>query len=354
VIPDAPAPVAASPDESIRFDLAQCRPSPDRRCYVCRTGYPTRALAALTDRDAALRTKRHMIRRIAIFLSIFAVLAGGYFAVCKWGIHHQTLTFYDPARNFRPVMVDVAARRDKEIEADLGLTELPVAILNHGNTIGFTEYSYLTNMLAARGYLAISIQHDLDTDAPLMTLIGEPYVGRVPVYERGIADILFAIAKLRSVAAPADYDHLTMIGHSNGGDIAMYFAKLFPDRVKRVVTLDNLRVPFVTNGNFPILSFRSMDPAFQTDPGVVPDDDVCEKAGITVVRTDYQHTDMSDRGPEDVKVAIQQVLDQFLEEDAPVPVVTSISQSTQPGRPLADASDRAGLAFDVMHFMRWF
>src|SRR6516225_5347064 len=33
-----------------------------------------------------------------------------------------------------------------------------------------------------------------------------------------------------------------MIGHSMGGDIVMYFAKEYPDEVKWVVTLDNLRV----------------------------------------------------------------------------------------------------------------
>ena len=42
----------------------------------------------------------------------------------------------------------------------------------------------------------------------------------------------------------------------------MYFAKIYPDRVKKVVTLDNLRVPFMTNGKFKILSFRSQDPLF--------------------------------------------------------------------------------------------
>ena len=34
----------------------------------------------------------------------------------------------------------------------------------------------------------------------------------------------------------------------------MYFAKQYPDHVKKVVTLDNLRVPFVTGGKFKILS----------------------------------------------------------------------------------------------------
>ena len=77
--------------------------------------------------------------------------------------------------------------------------------------------------------------------------------------------------KCKKVQPNADYDHLTMVGHSTGADISMYFAKLYPDQIKKVVTLDNLRVPFMTDGKFKILSFRSKDPVFKTDPGVVPD-----------------------------------------------------------------------------------
>ena len=66
--------------------------------------------------------------------------------------------------------------------------------------------------------------------------------------------------------------------------------------VKKIVTLDNLRVPFLTDGKIKILSFRSKNK--KADPGVVPDDDVCSKAGITVVKTEFQHNDLSDRGPE--------------------------------------------------------
>jgi pimeloyl-ACP methyl ester carboxylesterase len=89
---------------------------------------------------------------------------------------------------------------------------------------------------------------------------------------------------MQKVQPNADYDRLTMVGHSNGGDISMYFAKMYPDQIKKVVTLDNLRVPFLTDGRFKILSFRSKDPQFKTDPGVVPNEDVCERSGITVVQ----------------------------------------------------------------------
>jgi len=149
-------------------------------------------------------------------------------------------------------------------------------------------------VFAARGYISISIQHDLPTDPPMVTKVGELYVGRQPQYLRGVANIRFAVGEMQKVQPNADYDHLTVVGHSAGADISMYFAKLHPELVKKVVTLDNLRVPFMTDGRFKILTFRSKDPQFKTDPGVIPTEEICEKAGITVVRTDFQHNDMRD------------------------------------------------------------
>jgi pimeloyl-ACP methyl ester carboxylesterase len=271
-----------------------------------------------------------MKRGILVLLSLCALSVVAYFTASKWAIRHETATFYDAARG-RPVAVDIAVRRDKEMQAGAGMLRLPVAVLNHGNTVKFTEYSFLANLFAARGYMAVSIQHDLDTDAPLVTKVGELYVGRQPVYERGVANIMFAVDQLKKIQPNSDYDHLTMVGHSNGGDISMYFAKLHPDQVKKVVTLDNLRVPFMTEGKFKILSFRSQDAVFKPDPGVVPDDDTCEKAGITVVQTGYQHTDMSDRGPDAAKTKIQALLDKFLDDDSTLkPVQTRTPKIADP------------------------
>ena len=272
-----------------------------------------------------------MKRGICILLGLSVVAVAAYFTASKWAIRHETLSFYDAARG-RPIEVAIAIRRDKEMAANAGINILPVAIVNHGNTVKFTEYSFLANVLAARGYMAVSIQHDLSTDAPLVTKVGELYVGRLPVYERGVANIEFTVNEMKKIQPNADYDHLTMVGHSNGGDISMYFAKIHPDQVKKVVTLDNLRVPFLTDGKFKILSFRSKDPVFKADPGVVPDDQTCEQSGITVVNTGFQHTDMSDRGPENVKTSIQGVLDKFLEDDSKLaPVDTNKIAVPKPG-----------------------
>ncbi len=77
--------------------------------------------------------------------------------------------------------------------------------------------------------LSISPQHDLPTDPPMVTKVGELYVGRLPQIQRGVANIHFAVDEMRKIQPNADYDHLTMVGHSMGGDISMYFAKMYPD-----------------------------------------------------------------------------------------------------------------------------
>jgi len=262
-----------------------------------------------------------MKRGLLIVACVVAVI-GGYFAYSKFAIRHETLNLMDTARN-RPVAVDIAVRWDTELRADAGYMTLPVAIISHGNTVKNTEYSFLANVLAARGYFVASIQHDLPTDPPMVTKVGELYVGRQPQYLRGVANIKFAVEQMRKVQPNADYDDLTLVGHSAGADISMYFAKMYPNHIKEVVTLDNFRVPFMTDGRFKILSFRSKDPQFKTDPGVIPPKGVREKSGITVVQTGYQHTDMSDRGPDDVKSTIQGMLDKFLDDESPLrPLVT--------------------------------
>jgi hypothetical protein len=276
-----------------------------------------------------------MKRGLAVLFSVGALFALGYFTASKWAIRHETITFYDADRDNRPVAVDIAVRRDKEMQADAGMLKLPVAVINHGNTVKFTEYSFLANIFAARGYLVVSIQHDLPTDAPMVTKVGELFAGRLKQIERGVANIKFAVAQMAKMQPNADYGHLTVVGHSMGGDITMYFAKQYPDRVRKVVTLDNLRVPFVTGGKFKILSFRSKDPVFKTDPGVIPSAEECNKDGITIVNTEFQHNDMRDTGSENAKTSIQGMLDKFLadtdESSEIAPVEASAQKLLDPG-----------------------
>jgi pimeloyl-ACP methyl ester carboxylesterase len=252
-----------------------------------------------------------MKRGIAVLASVCLLTAAVYVAIVKWGIVHEQLALYDASRQ-RPIAVELSVRRDYQLKADEGFWKLPVAIVSNGNTVRNTEYSFLCNAFAARGYLVASIQQDNPGDPALMTIPGEPYVGRTGVYQKGEANILFVLNELKKRQPDADYDHLTLVGHSNGGDISMYFAKEHPNLVSKVVTLDNLRVPFVEDAKMKILSFRSDDPNFKTDPGVLPTAAQAIKNSIDIIRTKFQHTQMSDRGPSSVKDQIQGDLDKFL------------------------------------------
>src|SRR5215218_1663374 len=280
-------------------------------------------------------TRTPMKRGITVLLSLTVLVAVAYFTASKWAIRHETIAFHDEERDNRLVAVNVAVRRDKEMQANAGMIKLPVAIINHGNTVKNSEYSFLANAFAARGYLVVSPQHDLPTDPPMVTKADEIYVGRLPQIQRGVANIRFAIRQMEKVQPNADYEKVTMVGHSMGGDISMYFAKEYPDEIKKVVTLDNLRVPFVTAGKFKILSFRSTDPQFKADAGVIPTDEECEKAGIQVVKTEFQHNDMRDTGPDAAKNSIQGMLDKFLSatdsEVAPVDTQSSPPKILEPG-----------------------
>jgi hypothetical protein len=274
-----------------------------------------------------------MRRALAILACLCALAGGEYFAISRWAIRHETLSLFDASRQ-RPISVDLAVRRDYETKADNGFWKLPVAIISNGNTVKNTEYSFLANALAARGYLVASIQQDLPSDPPLMTKVGLPYVGRRGIYMRCEANILFVLGELQKRQPNADYDHLTLVGHSNGGDVSMYVAKQHPELVSKVITLDNLRVPFVLSDKMKILSFRSKDPNFKTDPGVLPTRKDAHADGIDIVNTGALHTQLSDRGPDSLKERIQATLDKFLSEsDASdlAPADTSQPMIANPG-----------------------
>ena len=253
------------------------------------------------------------MKRVFVILCWLGVLVlSGNLAFSRWAIRSEALDLFDTARN-RAVAVEIMVMRDSELRANAGIIKLPVAILSHGNTVRNTEYRFLARVLAARGFLVVSIQHDLPSDPSLVTRPGSLYVGRLQVYERSEQNILFAIGEMKKIQPNADYGHLTMVGHSNGGDISMFFAQVYPELVTMIVTLDNLRFPCLLSGKARILLFRSND--WKPDPGVVPSELQSEEAGVTIVRTNVPHVEMSDRGQNRFKDSIGSALDQFLSDN---------------------------------------
>ena len=64
-----------------------------------------------------------MKRGITILVSLCALVTVAYFTASKWAIRHETIMFTDASRGNRPVEVDIAVRRDKEMQANAGMIE---------------------------------------------------------------------------------------------------------------------------------------------------------------------------------------------------------------------------------------
>lgn len=128
-----------------------------------------------------------------------------------------TIGLFDGGRN-RVVPVTVY-QPEKES------SETKVIIFNHGydgnrNVKSSQAYSYLNRFLAGKGYYVISIQHELPQD-PLLAMEGNLMEARMPNWERGVENILFAIQEFRKLKPGLDWGKLILIGHSNGGDMVM-------------------------------------------------------------------------------------------------------------------------------------
>lgn len=214
------------------------------------------------------------------------------------------VTFAQSAPFKQDSVVFLDATRNRAIPVELylpnSLKKAKVVILSHG--YGFNKggdnraYSYLTEALAASGYLVASIQHELPTD-DLLPLTGVPQVVRRPNWERGATNIHFVLGELKKRFPQADYRHVALIGHSNGGDMSVLFAHQYPKLINKVISLDNRRMPFPRTRNPKIYTLRSSDqPA---DEGVLPTPAEQKKYGITVVQLPNTiHNNMDDSANE--------------------------------------------------------
>jgi dienelactone hydrolase len=184
---------------------------------------------------------------------------------------------------------------------------LPLVVINHGYGIKNTDYSFIAKRLAGLGYFVVSIQHDLPSDEPLART-GNIYELRKPVWERGIENINFVISSLEETRY---FSKLILIGHSNGGDIAMLFATLYPNKVSKVISLDNLRMPIPRLKSPGILSIRATDT--QADEGVMPSLNEQIKDNIKIVALkNGKHSDLCDQGTDDLKQEILTIIEDFL------------------------------------------
>jgi pimeloyl-ACP methyl ester carboxylesterase len=225
-------------------------------------------------------------------------------------IKRDTLVLFDSARN-RSIPVAYYAPANKPDGKGC-----PLVIVSHGyneNRPGsYLSYAYIGEKLATSGYFVVSIQHELPTDS-LIPAAGIPQVVRRPFWDRGADNILFVINYLKKAKPGLQFTHISLIGHSNGGDMTALFPQKYPGMVQQIITLDNRRMP-LPRTRFPrVYSLRSADqPA---DEGVLPAENEQKENNITIIKLiDVRHNDMGGNAQPHQQKQINKYLIQFLAE----------------------------------------
>lgn len=221
----------------------------------------------------------------------------------------DTLKLYDQSRQRE---IPIAVYKPTSIVS----VKQKIIIFSHGygqNKGGdYLEYSYLTEFLAAKGFFVVSIQHELATDS-LLPWTGNPQIVRRPFWERGTDNIFFVINELKKTNPDLDYKHITLIGHSNGGDMTALFPQKYPNVVEKIVTLDNRRMVLPKSKKVKVYSLRSRDqPA---DEGVLPTEKEIKKYKMKIVKlANTTHNEMDDNANDEQRKEIQEHILTFIND----------------------------------------
>ncbi len=174
----------------------------------------------------------------------------------------------------------------------------------------YHQYSYICNYLARKGYYVISIQHELPTD-PVLSYTGNVVQNRMSNWERGASNIHFVLNRLKHDQKQLDYKNVTLIGHSNGGDVSILYAQRYPKEVARVISLDNRRMPLPRSKTPKVYSIRSTDQV--ADGGVLPTVAEQKKYGMHCVNAHCLHTEMDNTANPDQRKEINGYILSFME-----------------------------------------
>ena len=141
---------------------------------------------------------------------------------------------------------------------------------------------------------------------------GDLKITRKPNWERGCGNILFVINEFKKTNSDLDFKHLTLIGHSNGGDMTALFATEYPKLVYKIITMDNRRMPLPRVNHPRIYTLRSKN--YAADEGVLPTEQEQKKYGMIVQFTPINHSDMDNDATIEERKIINTYIEKYLRE----------------------------------------
>ncbi|MDH5917467.1 alpha/beta hydrolase [Vibrio splendidus] len=218
-------------------------------------------------------------------------------------------------------MVIVDSTRDRSISLEVVLPQdsdscttkeqCDVAFISAGNRVPFTKYSFVGEMLNDKGYMTIYVDHELPSDPPL-SKTGDLYKTRIENWTRGAQTLNVLQYELASRFPAYDFDKLTLVGHSNGGDISTWLSNENKSYVSQLITLDHKRVTLPKSENIRVLSIRATE--YPTKEGVLPTESEQKQYGSCVVEIpDSKHMDLSDYGSNLAKQSTNDIMIGFLD-----------------------------------------
>lgn len=187
----------------------------------------------------------------------------------------------------------------------------PVAFLSSGYGVPYDKYSFVANALNKEGYLVVAIQHELPGDPPL-AVTGDLYIERAENWRRGATTLDFVREALKSELNAYNFDAITLVGHSNGGDISAWAINGGANYAQQLITLDHRRVPLPRTAEISVLSIRGSD--FSADDSVLYTSEEVQRFGACIVKIpESKHNDMTDMGPEWLKQSIVNIMADYLD-----------------------------------------
>lgn len=185
-----------------------------------------------------------------------------------------------------------------------------VALFGAGYGIPSTDYSFLAHTITSHNMLMVAITHELPTDPPLSR--EQPFLTtRMENWQRGADTTRFVRKTLQAQYPEYNFDALTLMGHSNGGDISALLASQRHPFIEAVITYDHRRVPLPRTQDINILSVRASD--YPADDKVLPNKAEQLLFGSCIVTLAHaRHNDMADHGPKWLTKALSQLTAGFL------------------------------------------
>ncbi|BED88731.1 MULTISPECIES: alpha/beta hydrolase [unclassified Pseudoalteromonas] len=134
----------------------------------------------------------------------------------------------------------------------------PVVIVISNFGVSNSDYTFVSKAFNQRGYLSVVMANEFN--GALWNYRDKMGLSvRYENWQRAVNTVKTVIEQLTILYPKYDFSELTLLGHSNGGDISVLFATIHPDKVHTVVTLANRRMLLPRNKKIRTLTLRTDD-----------------------------------------------------------------------------------------------